>query len=139
DVQILLHRAAGIGKKRPVRANAGSILACLCDAVRSDGHHAAVANFHFAVQLQQAFGLPAVFGTKGSAAEDPHHGVRTLQVGEFSSFAGVIGEFVIRKFRSGDNIGPHGSPQCEVPTNARMYAAISSAAVSSAKWPPSRM
>jgi hypothetical protein len=64
-----------------VSADAGAVLVGERDVVGADGDEAAVANFHFVVELEEEFGLAAVFGAEASATEDEDHGMRPLQPG----------------------------------------------------------
>jgi hypothetical protein len=90
-----------------VSADAGAVLVGERDVVGADGDETAVANFYFAVELDEELGLAAVFGAEASAAEDEDHGLLRLQLGELAAFRGVIGELVVGKERAGDNVGSH--------------------------------
>ena len=59
--------------------DAGAVLVRQSDIVGADRDQTAISNFHLTVQLDQEFGLPAVLGTKTSAAEYQNHGMRALQ------------------------------------------------------------
>src|SRR5579863_2752216 len=150
DVEIFLDDAAGVGEERPVGVDATAILVGFGDVVCADGDEAAVGNFEFTMQLNEAFGLATVLGTKGTAAEDEHHGMRALQFREFAAIRGVVGKLVVGKLGAGNDVGSHSDSlrvgfrpsvyaQRGGPRKLRTRAAISSAAVSSAKWPPSTM
>jgi hypothetical protein len=107
DVEVLLDVAGRVGEEGPVSADAGAVLICDCDVVSADGDEPAVADFHFAVELDEVFGLAAVLGAEASAAEDEDHGMLALKVGELAAFGGVIGEFVVGEGRAGDDVGSH--------------------------------
>src|SRR5258708_17077553 len=150
DVEIFLDDAAGVGKERPLCADAAAIFVRFGDVVGADGYEAAVGNLELTMQLNEAFGLTTVLGAEASAAEDKNHGMRALQFREFAMFRGVVGKLVIRKDGAGKNVGSHLDSwwfgfeplvyaQRGGPRKPRTRAAISSAAVSRAKWPPSTM
>jgi hypothetical protein len=42
------------------------------------------------MELDEEFGLAAVFGAEASAAEDEDHGLQRLELGELAAFRGVI-------------------------------------------------
>ena len=79
DVEVLLHLAARIGEKRPVRSDAAAEFGGLQQIVGADGHHPAVTHFHLAVELDEALVLPAFLGTIAAAREDQHQRIRALQ------------------------------------------------------------
>ena len=79
DVEIFLNDASRVGKKRPMRADAGAVFVRFDDAVGADGHQPAISNFHLAMELNQQLGLPTVFWTKPAAAEHEHHRILALQ------------------------------------------------------------
>jgi hypothetical protein len=75
DVEIFLDRAPHVGKEGPVRPDAGAIFVRLSDVVRADRNKSAIADLELAMQLDESFGLPTVFGAVASAAEDQNQGV----------------------------------------------------------------
>jgi hypothetical protein len=59
------------------------------------------------MQFDKEFGLPAVLGTKTSAAEYENHRMLTLQLRKLTAFGSMVSQFVVRKERAGDNVGSH--------------------------------
>jgi hypothetical protein len=53
--------------------------------------------------------LPAILGAKTSAAEDQNQGMWSLQFGELPPFRSVIGQLVVRKDSSRNNVRSHRS------------------------------
>ena len=64
NVEVFLHDAAGIREKRPVSADAGTILVGDRDVVGADCDQTTISNFQFAVQLDEQFGLAAILWAK---------------------------------------------------------------------------
>src|SRR5258708_18742974 len=83
DVEIFLDDAAGVGKERPLGADAAAIFVGFGDVVGADGDEAAIRDLEFAMELHKAFGLAAVLGAEATAAEDKNHGMRALQFSDF--------------------------------------------------------
>jgi uncharacterized protein (TIGR03435 family) len=69
DIRVLLDGAAGIGQKRPVRIDGRPVLIGLEQIVHTDGHQAAVPDFHFAIKVGQTLCLPPVLWAEASPAE----------------------------------------------------------------------
>jgi hypothetical protein len=107
DVEIFLDGAAGVGEERPVGVDAGAIFVGFGDVVGADGDDAAVGDFEFAMELDEEFGLAAVFGAEASAAQDEDHGMWALEVGKFAVFGGVVGEVVVGEGGAGNDVGSH--------------------------------
>jgi hypothetical protein len=42
------------------------------------------------MELQQTFGLTSILWAESAAAKDQHHGVLSLQLGEFSMLCGMV-------------------------------------------------
>jgi hypothetical protein len=59
------------------------------------------------MELQQPFGLTAIFWAEGAAAKDKHHGIMSLQLGEFSMLRGMITELIVGENGSGHHVGSH--------------------------------
>lgn len=70
DVEIFLDDAPGVGEEGPVGIDAASIFIGFCDVVGADGDEATVGDLEFAMELDEALGLAAVFGAKTAAAEN---------------------------------------------------------------------
>ncbi len=77
------------------------------DVVGANRHQPAIANFELTMKLNEAFMLPAILGTKRSAAEDKNHGIGSLQFRELLAFRGVIGKLVVREDSSWNNVRSH--------------------------------
>ncbi|MGY4594693.1 hypothetical protein ACVWXL_002439 [Bradyrhizobium sp. GM22.5] len=90
-----------------MRSDAAAIFAGLGDVVGRDRDHPAIAHLHLAMELQQAFGLATILGTKSAAAEHEHHWIARLQFGELPVLAGVVAEFVIREGYSRHHVRSH--------------------------------
>jgi hypothetical protein len=78
DVEVLLNDAPRVGEKGPVRAYSAAIFVRLRDVVGADRDQPAIADLHLTMELQQTFGLTAIFRTEGAAAKDEHHGIPSL-------------------------------------------------------------
>ncbi len=107
DVEIFLDPARRVGEESRVRADPGSKLIRLGDVVRADRDQPAIAYFKLTVKLKKSFMLPVVLGTIAPAAENENHGMVFLQ------FRGVVGQLVVRKDRSGNDVRSHGKPSLE--------------------------
>jgi hypothetical protein len=59
------------------------------------------------MELKKPFSLSAVLGAETAAAEDEHHGMLALQLGEFSAFRRVVGKFVVRENGPWNNFRSH--------------------------------
>jgi hypothetical protein len=90
DVEIFLYAPTGIGEKGPVGTDSGPVFVGLRDAVRADGDETAVAYLHLAMELDEKLRLTAIFGTETSAAQDEHHRVLSLQLGEPAASCCVV-------------------------------------------------
>ena len=105
DVEIFLNDAPWIGEKGPVSAYSAAVFVGLGDVVGTDRDQPAVTDLHLTMELQQTFGLTAIFRAEGAAAEDNHHGILSLQLGEFSMLCGMIAKLIIREDCSRHHIG----------------------------------
>jgi hypothetical protein len=114
DVEILLHLAARVREKGPVRADASAELVCFEQIVGRDGDQAAVADLHLAMQLQQPFVLPPVFRAETATCQHQHQRIPSLQLGQRAVRAAVVGELVVGKHRAGNDIGSHDTPCASV-------------------------
>ena len=142
DVEIFLDDAPGVGEERPVGADSAAILIRLSDIVGANRNQPAIGDLELTMECNEPFSLPMVFGAETSAAEDENHWMFSLQFRELPAFRGVVGKLIVREDRSWNNVRSHikpllfleyGNSQCEESTKSRTNAAISSAAVSSAK------
>ena len=107
DVEIFLDGPAGVGEERPVSADAAPIFIGLSDVVGADRDEAAIADLHLAMESKKPFGLPPVLGAESAAAEDEHHRMRALQLGEPAVFRRVVGKFVVGENGPWYNVGSH--------------------------------
>jgi hypothetical protein len=73
----------------------------------ADRDQTTVSNFHLGVEVNQEFGLAAVFRTKSSAAEHQNHRMLALQLRKLAALRSVICQFVIGEERTGNNVGSH--------------------------------
>jgi len=90
DVEVFLDAAACVGEEGPLGTDAAAEFVGLGDAVGADGDETGIGDFHLAMELEEEFGLAAVFGAEASAAEDEHHGMLPLQLGELAAGGGVV-------------------------------------------------
>src|SRR3984893_5002131 len=78
----------------------------------TDRDKPAIANLHLTMEFKKPFSLSAVLGAESAAAEDEHHGMLALQVGELPAFRRVIGKFVVGENGPWNNVRSHmKSPQ----------------------------
>ena len=61
------------------------------------------------MQLHKAFVLTAIFWAEPSAAEDQNHRMLTLQLRKFSMFAGLVGQLIVGKDCTRNDIASHPS------------------------------
>ena len=138
DIEILLHFAPRIGEKRPVGADAGAELVRLEQVVGRDGHEAAVAYLHLAVELQKPLVLPPFLWTEASAGEHQHQRIASLQLRERSVLAAMIRKLVVGEDCAGNDLWSHtGLYTCTCSRVRSMWSAASFAA-SSGVLPRSR-
>jgi len=90
-----------------VRADSAAIFIRLRNIIGADRDQPAVGNFELTMELNQQFGLPAVFGAEAAAAEDKNHGMRSLQLGKLSALGGVVGKLVVGEDRSCNDVSSH--------------------------------
>ena len=76
-------------------ADPGAIFIRLSDVVGTDRDKPAIANFHLTVEFKKPFSLPTVLRAETAAAENEHHGMLTLQLGELPSFCRVVGKTLL--------------------------------------------
>src|SRR5947209_17836235 len=88
-------------------ACSGAIFIRLCDVIGRDRDQPAIADFHFAIALNKTFSLPAIFWAIAAAAQNQNQRILLLQIGKLPTFSGLIREFVIREFGSGNNVSSH--------------------------------
>src|SRR5262245_48024902 len=112
DVEILLDDTTLVRGEGPVGAGTAAICVHLSDVVSSHRDKPAIANLHLAMEFQKPVSLSAVLGAESAAAEDEHHGMLALQLGELPAFRRVIGKFVVGENGSWNNVRSHmKSPQ----------------------------
>src|ERR1700739_3164453 len=95
DVEIFLDDTPRVREKGPVSADTAAIFVRLSDVVSADRDEAAIANLHLTMEFKKAFSLSAVLGAESAAAEDEHHWMLALQLGELTAFRCVVGKFVV--------------------------------------------
>jgi hypothetical protein len=66
-----------------------------------------ISNLQFTMKLNQAFRVPPFLGAKTSTAQPDDHRVLSLQFGELPALCCLVGEFVVRKDRSGNDNGSY--------------------------------
>jgi hypothetical protein len=59
------------------------------------------------MELNQSFRLPAVLGTETSTTQDKNHWMLSLQVGKLPAFRGMVGQLVVGKDSSWNNVSSH--------------------------------
>jgi hypothetical protein len=107
DVEILLDHPSCVGQKRPVSTNAGTKLIRLRQVVGAHSDQPAMPNLHLTMKLNQSLRLPTVFRAEPTSAQHQHQRMRPLQLGELPTLRSVIGQFIVRKYRSRHNIRSH--------------------------------
>jgi hypothetical protein len=75
-----------------VSADTAVIFVRLSDVVGTDCDKPAVANLRLAIKFKKPFSLSAVLGAESAAAEDEHHRMLALQLGELPTFRRVTGK-----------------------------------------------
>src|ERR1700681_1149922 len=88
-------------------AGAAAVVIRRKHVVGTDGDEARVTDLHLAVKFDQALGLTDVPRAESSPAKHQDHRIWPLQVRELASFACVIGELIIGKYRASYNVRPH--------------------------------
>ena len=107
DVEIFLDDTPRVREEGPVSADTAAIFVRLSDVVRTDRDKPAIANLHLTMEFKKPFSLSAVLGAETAAAEDEHHGMLALQVGELPAFRRVIGKFVVGENGPWNNVRSH--------------------------------
>src|SRR5262245_5798448 len=107
DVEIFLDDAPRVREEGPVSADTAAIFVRLSDVVGADRHKAAIANLHLTMEFKKPFSLSAVLGAESAAAEDKHHGMLALQLGELPAFPRVVGKFVVGENDPWNNVRSH--------------------------------
>src|ERR1700679_1745248 len=82
---------------------------CFNQIVSTDCSQAAVADLHLTMKLYETFRLSMVFRTKTATTQNQDHRVRPLQARKFTALAGMVGQLVIRKYRTGNHVSTHES------------------------------
>src|ERR1700740_3358101 len=107
DVEILLDDTPRVRKEGPMSADTAAIFIRLSDVVSADRDKAAIANLHLTMEFKKAFSLSAVLGTESAAAENEHHRMLALQLGELTAFRRVVGKFVVGENSPWNNVRSH--------------------------------
>jgi hypothetical protein len=92
-----------------VGADAGAIFVGLEEIIGADGDEAAIADFDFAMELDEILGLATVFGAETAAAEDQDNGMLSLQFGELPPFRRVVGKLIVWELGPWNNVRTHGN------------------------------
>jgi hypothetical protein len=74
-----------------VGADSAAIFIRLSDIVGADRDQPAIGDLKLAMELDQAFSLPAVLWAVASAAQDDDHRMLPLQFGELPPPGGMVG------------------------------------------------
>src|SRR6267142_368942 len=88
-------------------ANAAAVVIRCKHVVGTDGDEAGVTDLHLAVKLDQTLGLALVPRAESSPANHQNHGIWPLQVRKLATFARVIGQLIIGKYRASYNVRSH--------------------------------
>src|SRR5882762_11405021 len=88
-------------------ASAAAVVIRRKHVVSTDGDEAGVTDLHLAVKLDQTLGLALVPRAEPSPAKHQDHRIWTLQVRKLATFARVIGQFIIGKYRASYNVRSH--------------------------------
>src|SRR5712672_363435 len=88
-------------------AGAAAVVIRRQHVVGTDGYEARVTDLHLAVKLDQTLGLALVPRAESSTAKHQDHRIWTLQVRKLATFARVIGQLIIGKYRASYNVRSH--------------------------------
>src|ERR1700732_5009163 len=103
-------------------ANAAAVVIRREHVVGTDGDEAGVTDLHLAVKLHQTLGLAQIPRAESSATKHQDHGILPLQVRKVATFARVIGQLIIGKYRASYNVRSHKASSSE-PTSEHQSAA----------------
>src|ERR1700738_3654619 len=93
-------------------ADSSAVFIRLHNVVGADRDKSAIANLNLTMEFKKQLGLPAVLRAETAAAEDEHHGMLALQLGELPVFRRVVGKFVVGEDGPWNNVRSHTtSPQ----------------------------
>ena len=107
DVEILLDHTPRVREEWPMSTDTAAIFVRLSDVVGADRNKAAIANLHLGVEFKKPVSLSTVLGAVAAAAEDKHHRMLALQLGELPAFRRVVGKFVVGENGSWNNVRSH--------------------------------
>src|SRR5262249_4252098 len=107
DVEVLLDDASRVREEGPMSADTAAIFIRLGDVVGADRDKAAITNFHLTMEFKKTFGLSAVLRAESAPAEDEHHRMLALQLGELPVFRRVVGKFVVGENGPWNDVGSH--------------------------------
>src|SRR6267154_3121443 len=93
-------------------ASAAAVVIRRKHVVGTDGDEAGVTDLHLAVKLHQTLGLALVPRAESSPAKHQNHGIWPLQVRKLATFARVIGQLIIGKYRTSYNVRSHKTSPC---------------------------
>src|ERR1700687_3327677 len=88
-------------------ASAAAVVIRRKHVVGTDGDKAGVTDLHLAVKLDQTFGLALIPGAESSPTKHQDHGIWPLQLRKLATFARVIGQLIIGKYRASCNVRSH--------------------------------
>src|SRR5437868_13900399 len=88
-------------------ASAAAVVIRCKHVVGTDGDEAGVIDLHLAVKLDQTLGLALVPRAESSPAKHQNHGIWPLQVRKLATFARVIGQLIIGKYRASYDVRSH--------------------------------
>src|ERR1700719_1842090 len=88
-------------------AGAATVIIGRKHVVGADGDEAGVTDLHLAVKLDQTLGLAQIPRAEPSPAQHQDHGIWPLQVGKLATFARVISQLIIGKYRASYNVRSH--------------------------------
>jgi hypothetical protein len=88
-------------------ADTGAIFVSLSDVVGADRDKAAIPDLHLAMEAKKCFSLSAILGAEATAADDEHHRMRALQLGELPVFCRVVGKLVVGENGPRNDIRSH--------------------------------
>src|SRR5258708_39038991 len=88
-------------------ADSGAVLIRRKHIVGTDRDQPGVTDFHLAIQLDQTLDLAQVLRAVSSPAKHQDHRIWPLQVRKLATFARVIGQLIIGKYRASYNVRSH--------------------------------
>jgi hypothetical protein len=107
DVEIFLDDPLHVGEEGPVGIDSAAKFTRLGDVVGGDRDQPAVGNLKFTMELNEPLGLAPILGSVTAAAQDEHHRIRSLELGELPARRGVVGKLIVGEHSPRDDVRSH--------------------------------